>query len=368
MRGVIPAAGEGKRLKPYTNAVPKELMLIGNKPIIEYIIEGLKIAGIDEIDEDTIRKFVGMAKERLSISSDDAPEKMLENLELIRNGKLTNAGVLLFGKNPQKYFLNAISRVGRFKNSVEIVDTVEIKGNLFEQVEELVDAIKKHLNVRYLIEDVERKDVWDYPLSAIREACINALIHRDYMDSPEIQIKIYDESIWFWNPGGLPEGITIDELKREHPSKPRNKLIAMVFYYAGLIEKWGTGTKRMVELCRNQGLPEPQFREEFNGFSVVFYKDLYNEEHLRDMGLNERQIRAVLYVKDKGRITNKVYQEICGVSERTASRDLSSLVSKGILEQIGFTGKGTHYVLRSQKDAKDARNTTQRRQKTPEGG
>ena len=129
--------------------------------------------------------------------------------------------------------------MGRFKSPTDVVDTIIIKGNLFEQVEALVNAIKKHINVRYVIEDIHRKDVWDYPLPAIREACINALIHRDYTNPAEIQIKIYDDHIKFWNPGKLPEGITIEDLKREHVSRPRNKLLAMVFYYAGLIEKVG---------------------------------------------------------------------------------------------------------------------------------
>ena len=165
-------------------------------------------------------------------------------------------------------------------------------------------------------------------------------IHRDYMDSAETQIKIYDDHIWFRNPGGLPEGITIEDLKREHASRPRNRLIAMSFYYAGLIERWGTGTKRMVDLCREQGLLEPEFKEESGGFSVIFWKDIYNKGYLRKLSLNERQIKAVLYVKESGKITNKEYQKVCGVSERTASRDLSDLVSKKIFEQKGTTGRG----------------------------
>jgi len=192
---------------------------------------------------------------------------------------------------------------------------------------------------------VQRKDVWDYPLPAIREACINALIHRDYMDSAEIQIKIYDDHIWFWNPGGLPEGITIEDLKKEHASRPRNKLIAMTFYYAGLIERWGTGTKRIVDLCKEQGLPEPEFKEEFGGFSVVFWKDIYNEEYLRKLGLSERQIKAVLYVKENGKITNREYQKINNCSRNTASNDLKKLVLKGVLKESGKKGAGSYYEI-----------------------
>ncbi len=305
----------------------------------------LSDAGIEEIDEETVLKFKNMAKERLAISEADSTEKILENLELLKEGKLTNAGLLLFGKNPNKYLLNAVTRVGRFRTQTEIMDTVEIKGNLFNQVDKLVEAIKKHLNVRFEIRGIERKDIWDYPLPAIREACINALIHRDYLDPAEIQIKIYDDHIWFWNPGRLPEGITVDMLKGEHFSKPRNRLIAMVFYYAGLIERWGTGTKRMVELCKEQGLPEPEFKEFGNGFSVIFYKDIYNEENLRKLGLSERQIKAVLYVKENGRITNKEYQKINSCSRNTATNDLRELVDKGILKPSGKRGAGAYYVI-----------------------
>ncbi|MBE8540162.1 ATP-binding protein [Geoglobus acetivorans] len=312
-------------------------------------------AGIDEIDEKTVQKFKKLAKERLpEISDEDSIEKILQNLELLKDGKLTNAGVLLFGKNPQKYIINAGARAGRFRTSTDITDTVDVRGNLFEQVDGLMDAIKKHISVRFEIEGVERRDVWDYPLPALREAVINALIHRDYLEPGDIQIKIYDDRIWFWNPGKLPEGLTVDMLKREHPSIPRNRLLATVFYFAGLIEKWGSGTKRIVELCKEQGLPEPDFKEEMGGFSVVFYKDIYTEEHLRKLGLNERQIKAVMYVKERGRITNKEYRELCKVSERTATRDLSHLVSVGIFRQIGTTGRGTEYKLSRHNDAKDA--------------
>ncbi|MCW7079649.1 MAG: helix-turn-helix domain-containing protein [Candidatus Methanospirare jalkutatii] len=322
-------------------------------------------AGIEELDEVTVEKFKEMAQERLAISEKDSPQKILENLELMKDGKLTNAAVLLFGKNPQKYFLNSISRVGKFKSPTEVVDTIIIKGNLFEQVEALVNAIKKHINVRYVIEDIHRKDVWDYPLPAIREACINALIHRDYTNptETEIQIKIYDDHIKFWNPGKLPEGITIEDLKREHVSRPRNKLLAMVFYYAGLIERWGTGTTRIVSLCKEHGLPEPEFKEEFGGFTVELWKDIYNEERLRKLGLYERQIKAVLYVKKRGKITNKEYQNITGVKKRQATEDLRHLEKLGILERVGTTGKGVHYVLKGHKRGERGSNGARKEQK-----
>jgi len=120
-----------------------------------------------------------------------------------------------------------------------------------------------------------------------------------------------------------------------------------VFCLAGYIEQYGTGTVRMVEWMKEAGLPEPEYKEELGGFSVYFYKDIYTEENLRNMGLKERQIKAVMYVKRKGKVTNKEYQEICDTSERTATRDLTDLVSREIFEQVGITGKGTNYTLKT---------------------
>jgi len=302
---------------------------------------------ISEIDFSTIEMFKNLAKNRIpSIKEFDSVEKIFLNLKLFdENKKITNAGILLFGKEPQKKFISATVRVGRFKNSTHIVDTVVIEGNLFKQVDEVMNAIKKHLNVRFEIKGVVRQDVWDYPLEALREAVINALIHRDYLSTAEIQIKIYDDRIWIWNPGKLPPQIKLEELKKEHSSYPRNPLIANAFYLAGFIERWGSGTKRMVQLCMEQGLPEPEYKEEFGGFSVYFYKDIYTEENLRKMGLNERQIRAVMYVKQKGKITNKEYQMINGIKERMATLELNQLVERGIFRRVGTTGKGTFYAI-----------------------
>jgi len=192
-------------------------------------------ANIDDIDIDTVEKFKNLAKNRifknlaknriLSISKLDSIEKIFSNLKLITNeGKLTNATILLFGKDPQKFFISARTRIGRFKTSTNITDTVIAEGNLFNQLEITVEAIKKHLNVKFEIKGIERQDIWDYPIEAIREAVLNALIHRDYLSTAEIQIRIYDNKIWIWNSGKLPEELSIEDLKKEHSSYPKNPL------------------------------------------------------------------------------------------------------------------------------------------------
>jgi len=311
-------------------------------------------ASFNDIDIYAINFFKELAKERiLSISDGDSVEKILYNLRLsTKDKKITRAGILLFGRNPQEFYISAKTRVGRFKDS-NILDTVISEGNLFNQVEKAVEAIKKHLNVRFEIKELARQDVWDYPLDAIREALINSVIHKDYSSAAEIQVKIYDDRIWFWNPGSLPEQLNIEDLKKEHSSYPKNPLIANAFYLAGLIEHWGSGTKRIIDLFSEQNLREPEFKEEQGGIGVWFYKntDIYGKENLIKLGLNERQYKALLYIKENGNITNSEYMNLANVSRQTATRDLDLLVKLNILEKKGITGRGTEYFLTTHNDS-----------------
>jgi len=156
------------------------------------------------------------------------------------------------------------------------------------------------------------------------------------------------------NEGKLPPEVPVGKLKTNHLSIPRNTLLAKIFYYAGFIESWEHGTIKIVENCIKQGLPEPDFVEENGVMTVTFYKDKWNEENLKKSGLNERQIKAVIYVKENGRITNNQYQKIFSVSKATATRNLTTLVNKGLLVQYGETGKGTFYKLKGSQTAQRA--------------
>ena len=115
---------------------------------------------------------------------------------------------------------------------------------------------------------------------------------------------------------------------------------------------------KIINSCKEAGLPEPEFKEMDGGVLVTIFKDVYTEDQLKKLGLNERQIKAVFYVKENGKITNTQLQELANISDRTATRDLSDLVYRKIFEQIGATGKGTSYILRRLKAAKDATKKT----------
>lgn len=304
---------------------------------------------MEEIDQDTVKTFISLAvesKRLTSLSLKDHVGVILSKIGLMVEGKLTNGAILLFGKNPQKYFINLSVRIGRFKTETTIIDDKWATGNLFKQFEKTENILKQSICVKYEINDFHRKDVWDYPISALREVVLNAFIHRDYFNIANfILIKVYDDHIWFHNPGGLIEGITISELKEQHGSFLRNPLIAKVFYLAGLIEQYGSGTLRMVEWMREAGLPEPEYEEGKGGFSAYFYKDIYTEDNLKRMDLSDRQIKAILYVKERGKITNKQYQELSNVSKPTATRDLSELVGRELFKLKGKGKRDIHYTL-----------------------
>jgi len=363
-KSTLPVSYKGK----YYTRVGNTTREMQGEELRSFFIKGTNWDGLtgdydlDEIDPETVKKFIRMAVGSGRLRTEDEKEDIktiFEKLKLIINGKLTNAALMLFGNDPQKYFINALVRVGRFKDETTIIGDRRIEGNLFKQIEEAEEAIKNFINVRYEItgEQLTRKNIWDYPLEAIREALLNAVIHRDYFKyNVQTQIKIFNDWIWFFNIGGLPEGITLEQLKTAHPSVARNPLIVHIFYLAGLIEEYGSGIGRIMDSLKEANLPGPEFKEEFAGFSLYIRKDYYTEERLKEMELNERQIKAVMYVKEKGKITNKEYQELNNIKKRQTSEDLAVLENKGILEKIGTTGKGTYYILKGhERGAKGAK-------------
>ncbi|NLE61541.1 MAG: hypothetical protein GX616_24580 [Planctomycetes bacterium] len=168
--------------------------------------------------------------------------------------------------------IQATVHCGRFRTETDIVDDRLIEGSIVDQIDETMDFLKKHTNVRFIITGKPRRDqLWDYPLEALRGAVVNAVCHRDYGDTADIQIKVFDDHILIWNPGFLPYGVTIEDLyRRTHASKPRNKLIAQVLYDLEIIERYGSGIQRMLDACRAAGIPEPTMAESTGGFLITF--------------------------------------------------------------------------------------------------
>ena len=307
-------------------------------------------ASVSDLNQHTIDFFKNRALKSNRIDDyilSESADILLENLQLLEKGKPKRAAILLFHSNPEKIIPGAFVKIGFFKTDEDIIFQDEIHGNLFEQVEKTMEILfSKYIKAIISYEGIHRIENYEYPKDAVREALLNALAHKDYSGAAPVQISVYDEKILFWNEGQLPENWTVEMLKQKHPSKPFNPLIANAFFRSGYIEAWGRGTLKMMTLCKEAGLPEPEYRYDAGGYWVVFRKDIYTEQYLKNLGLNERQIKAVMYVKRNGKITNKVYQQINNISKRTATNELKSLVDDyKLFNRTGKHGAGIAYVL-----------------------
>lgn len=304
---------------------------------------------VTDLKQETFDFFRKKGVKSNRISEDvltDSNELLLNNLKLTDGDYLKRAAVLLFHPDPEKFVTNAYVKIGFFESDSDLRFQDEVHGNLFEQVEKTMELLfTKYIKAMISYDDIYRIETFEYPKEAVREALLNAIAHKDYTGATPIQISVYKDKIMIWNYGELPENWTIDTLQTKHSSIPHNPDISNAFFRIGYIEAWGRGIRKMNEQCAAAGLPQPLYYYESSGFWVVFRKDLFNEEDLQAKGLNPRQIKAVMYVKEKGKITNKEYQEINQVSKRTSTSDLANLVNKyNLLENKGV-GAGSFYKL-----------------------
>lgn len=335
----------GSTTQLITGVQLNQFLLDKNNLTWESLIE--ESAAIEDIDTRTIEHFKKLSISRFPTAGADITDlELLQKLHLIKDKHLTRAAILVFGKDPQKFFTESYIKIGRFKNDVNISGMDEIRGNLFQQIGETMDVLtKKYLNSNIKIGKLYRQDKLEIPEASLREAIVNAIVHRDYSVGTT-QIRIYPDHVSIWNFGDLNGQLTVEELKKQHPSFPRNSVIAEIFHKAGLIEKWGYGTLKMTDECRKAGLPDPEFVQQHGGLLVTFQKDIFTEEYLKKLQLNDRQIKAMMYVKEFGKITNSEFQALACASKRTATNDLKTLTGKGLLIQQGTTGKGTSYIFK----------------------
>lgn len=307
-------------------------------------------AKLDDIDISAIEAFKkgATASKRLPfIAGEENIEQILDNLLLLEDGNLKRSAILLFGKNPCRFFINAFVKIGRFGQTDDDLRFQEvIEGNAFQLADKTLEVLDRKFFVSPIsYKGLQRVESWEYPYEAIREVILNAIVHRDYMGAP-IQISVYDDKLIVWNEGSLPEDLTFEDLKKKHSSRPHNPILASAFFKGGLIEAWGRGTIKIINECKKAGLPEPIIEYSSGGISVTILKNQFNEKNLIEIGLSARQIKAVDYLKENKSITNKIYQEICEVSKATATRDLTELIEKfKLLERSGEVGAGTSYKL-----------------------
>lgn len=333
--------------------------LASTRSVGEYEAEPVPGTTVAELDNTTIQGFLDAWGERQGRAFDRSFNDLMQEMGwILPDGRLTVAGLLLFGKAPQSFIPRSGlifvrfdgSRTRRADGSPGYGRRVEVQGPLPVIIRRTWEILQEEIQVGAVVKGLERKEQWLYPPSAIREALVNAVAHRDYrLRGRAIEVRMFADRLEISSPGGLPGFITVDNIVDEHFS--RNPRLVNGLFQWGYIEELGLGVDLMIEEMVNAGHSPPDFRDTEASFTVIFHSAQERRKFIPPRGvemdsMNERQAKALAYVQQNKRITNREYKDLCpDVSSETLRLDLSDLVDRGILLKVGAK-RGTYYILK----------------------
>ncbi len=238
-----------------------------------------KNAALEDIDEKTVYDFLEIANSIRNLNENTflPIDILLEKLGLIEKGEITRAALLLFGKNPGKFFpFHYEIKCGSFISDDgydELDNDKEFSRNIIDNFNLAFHFVKDNLRQSSVKKGVQRKEKWEFPLEVIREALVNMIVHRDYRQDIKSTVEVRPSFIRFYNPGRLFQPtITVENLKSLHPSRPGNRLIAKIFYLMGLVENWGGGTLKIINDTVKAGKPAPEFFYDGGMFRLELYR------------------------------------------------------------------------------------------------
>ncbi|MBI5878173.1 MAG: putative DNA binding domain-containing protein [Chloroflexi bacterium] len=307
-----------------------------------------------DLSDALIKEYIAKREEKQRRRFAQPADEILRDAAFTdEHGNPTVAGLLLLGHNPQALLPQSGLVFVRFPGTQPTSGEKagygrreEIGGPLPRLTEEAWDLIHQEMRVGAVVTGLRRQETTEYPPFAVREALINAVAHRDYrLGGRRIEVRMFDDRLEIISPGGLAGYITVDNIVEEHFS--RNPRIVHGLFQWGYIEELGLGVDKMIDDMLAAGHPPPKFKPAPYSFTVI----LSNQKQRAPMptwqkNISERQKRAVQYVQENGRITNREYQQLCpDVSAETLRIDLADLVDKGLLIRIGDK-KGTYYMLK----------------------
>jgi ATP-dependent DNA helicase RecG len=283
-----------------------------------------------------------------------ALEEILIGLHCARRDPLsdtvrpTHAGILLFGRDPQFHLPYSEVVCVRYADSLGVgqyLDRKTFTGTLPELIDQTAEFLTRHIRVGAQIQGFRRIDLPEYPREALREAVVNAVVHRDYTATAEsIRVFYYPDRVEVHSPGLLPPGLTPQDLAAlRAPSRPRNRLLAQRLRdWPGYMEQVGSGIRLMVHEMRGMELPDPEFIEQHE-FVVLFRNGTVPAGDPQSR-LNPRQMIGLRIVQEKGSISTSEYVVATGAAERTALHDLRDMVDRGILATRGKTRTVRYYL------------------------
>ena len=310
------------------------LILFDEKPNYDFDLE-------KDSDETTFRTFLEMTRTSPILEKYD----ILENLGLLKKGYLTNAGVLLFSKRVTKFLLNATITCVLFqgRDKYKILDRKEFDGDLYTNYQDTVAYLQSKLNTEYIIKGGPREEKLELPESALREAILNAIAHRNYFLNTDIQVYIFSDRVEIVNPGGLPTGMSYADLGKK--SMPRNFLLFGLMQRMGLVEKVGTGIMRMNHAMEEYKLEKPVIEADENWFTIIFNRRSEKwSEKWSEKGLTERELEIITGIKKNPRVSRQKLSEILGINPSAVQKHMDKLKDKGLLERVG-SAKGGYWRI-----------------------
>lgn len=317
---------------------------------------------IDDIDDTAVEFFKKKAREKGRLDEEalsETKKNLMDKLQLIRDGYLTHAAALLFSDNPDKWFLGAYIKIGFFETDADLIYHDEIHGSLLQQVDKAMDLIyTKYLKAKITYTRTTRRERFPFPDAAVKEALLNALIHKQYESEIPIQVSVYDDRMYIANIGRLPETWTVDNLLGKHASKPYNPSIANVFYYAGFIESWGRGVEKIFTACKEDDIPEPEYTVHPGDIMIKFtapeervIRRVKESENVSgtnlgtdgtNLGTNGTKSQSLI-LNALINSPNATYDELSvqlKIPRRTIAREMKSLQDNGVIKRNGTNRNG----------------------------
>jgi predicted HTH transcriptional regulator len=324
----------------------------------------------DDIEPEKIKTFIrkANAKRNLKLDENMDVKSLLTHLDLLDSkGRLTNAAILLFGKKPQRFFISSEVKCIQFygNDMVRPVPVYHIyNGDLFELINQAVAFVMSRIDLWVGTRDkstsVDTKS--ELPVTAVTEAIVNAIAHRDYTSKGSVQVMLFRNRLEVWNPGTLPKGMTIEKLYEPHNSLPVNPLIAHPLFLSGDIEKSGTGTGVIVESCLEMGLKKPEFVQDQN-FNVTIWRtdkgNVHDGTNSKNEGVNEGinlnfeginegikedLSKIYLYLQETKQAKHSDIKQIIDKSDATIERYLKILKDNDVIEYVGSKKTGGYRI------------------------
>ena len=235
-------------------------------------------ASLDDLDSEQMTRFIRIARgaRAFPLPVDALTEDLLIHLNLLNDGRPTNAAMLVFGKAPQQFLISSGVKCAHYHGTevAKPIPSLQIyKGTAFQLIDQAVDFVlsKIALSVGTRAESTQAPVSYEIPKEVVTEAIVNAVAHRDYTSNASVQVMLFSDRLEVLNPGRLPPSLTLEQLRETHRSVPYNRLLARSLYLNRYIEEMGTGTLDMIRRCRDAGLPEPEFTDS-SGFKITIWR------------------------------------------------------------------------------------------------